>query len=140
MPSRKAHMAQFTFPLPRWCARLAVVFGLLTVVALLIQGYAALEQAARPGDAQATLTSSSSAPMMWVMLPFLIAFALFKGAIAINTQLTMRYGGPAAQDLLAQHGSLGNVRQWMVYKYAAALMAVIASAVIAAIMLSAGSP
>ncbi|TVR44414.1 MAG: hypothetical protein EA402_06990 [Planctomycetota bacterium] len=106
-------LVAFSHPLPKLLQRLAVAAGLLALASLLWQMLGSEGM-------------SSPSSMAMVMLPFLFAFACFKGALARETQLNLQRGGPVAADLIAQHGSRAGVKQWIVYKYAATSMALIA--------------
>ncbi|TVR14462.1 MAG: hypothetical protein EA401_04520 [Planctomycetota bacterium] len=65
-----------------------------------------------------------------VLSPLLLGFGLFKGALAFNARAVLNHGGPPAATLIARHGTAGNVRQWIVYKFTAMGMALFAAFVI----------
>lgn len=104
-------------------SRLAVLSGIvaLIMVVVVIGG----DEANRP-------------PMISMMLPFLVGFAAFKWALAADAKHVLKGGGSAAANLVAQHGTMTSLKQWIAYKYAAVIMSLIASLFIAAALWSRG--
>ena len=113
-------MIAFIYPMPRWLLRGAMAFAVLSLALMVLQ---------LVGEQGQRLS------MKAMILPFLMAFACFKWALARETQLILRAGGAPAAELVVHHGTAAGVRQWIAYKYAATIMALIASLVIAVLLL-----
>jgi hypothetical protein len=63
------------------------------------------------------------------MVPFLVAFGLFKGSLGIEAWLILRSGGAGADALVDQHGNRSGVRIWIGYKFAAMIMALVGAVI-----------
>ncbi len=81
-----------------------------------------------PGVALALIVpAEGELSLVQLMAPFLFGFGCFKGAVAIDVLLQLRRNPAAAQRLVAHHGSTQGLKAWIVYKFAAMIMAFIAA-------------